>query len=135
MKAVSTSNEADIRDPTRGDSPASSLLDCHTAFQRIAKKCVHLVRSNRGAAIAADPDAIHTMRMELTRLRAAVLFFSPMVKDTAWAPIRNELRWLNAALYKAKALSLLGKGPSAPRLARAAQGPSDRRRYTPLGPI
>ena len=50
-----------------------SLLDCQTAFQTIAKECVHLIQSGRKSAIAADPEAIHAMRIELTRLRAAVL--------------------------------------------------------------
>jgi CHAD domain-containing protein len=40
--------------------------------------------------------------MELTRLRAVVLFFSPMVKDAGWPPIRKELGWLNSALGKAR---------------------------------
>jgi CHAD domain-containing protein len=101
MKGISTSIEDGIRGPAQPDDTASSLLDCQTAFQRIAKECVRLIQGNRRAAIASDPDAIHAMRMELTRLRAAVLFFS-MVKDSAWPPIRNEIRWLNAALGKAR---------------------------------
>jgi CHAD domain-containing protein len=53
-------------------------------------------------AIAADPEAIHTMRVELTRLRAAVLFFSPITDDVAWLGINQELRWLNSALGEAR---------------------------------
>jgi CHAD domain-containing protein len=68
----------------------------------IAKSCVHLTRNNRKAAIAADPDAIHKMRIELTRFRAAVLFFSPMTSDPEWPGIKKELRWLNSALGKAR---------------------------------
>jgi CHAD domain-containing protein len=103
MKATTASIEKRIRRrPQGGGSTAPSLPDCQAAFQRIARNCLHLMQSSRRAAIAADPDAIHAMRMELTRLRAAVLFFSPMVKDTAWASIRHELRWLNAALGEAR---------------------------------
>jgi CHAD domain-containing protein len=79
-----------------------SLPDCQAAFQRIAKRCAKLIRDQRKAVIAADPDAIHTMRIELTRLRAAVLFFSPMTDDDAWPGINKELRWLNSALGKAR---------------------------------
>jgi CHAD domain-containing protein len=82
--------------------PAPSPPDCQSAFQRIAKNCVHLIQRNRRSAIAADPEAIHAMRIELTRLRAAVLFFSPMVKNAAWLSIRKELSWLNSALGKAR---------------------------------
>ena len=83
-------------------SQAKPLLDCQIAFERIAKKCVYLIQSNRKLAVAGDPRAIHKMRMELTRLRAIVLFFYPVTKDIAWPPIRKELRWLNSALGKAR---------------------------------
>jgi CHAD domain-containing protein len=82
--------------------PSSAALDCQAAFQSIANSCVNLIRDHRKAAIAADPEAIHPMRIELTRLRAAVLFFSPMTKDGAWPGINKELRWLNSALGKAR---------------------------------
>ena len=42
------------------------------------------------------------MRIELTKLRAAVLFFSPMVDDAEWSRIDGNLRWLNSALGKAR---------------------------------
>ena len=42
------------------------------------------------------------MRIELTRLRAAVLFFVPMTDDDAWPQINEELQWLNSALGKAR---------------------------------
>ena len=86
--------------PLRGS--ALSAPDCQAAFQRIASSCVNLIQDHRKAAIAADPEAIHIMRMELTRLRAAVLFFSPMTDDDAWPKINKELRWLNSALGKAR---------------------------------
>ena len=81
---------------------APSALDCQTAFQSIAKRCVKLIEEHHEAAIAADPEAIHSMRIELTRLRAAVLFFSPMTDDDTWPGINKELRWLNSALGKAR---------------------------------
>jgi CHAD domain-containing protein len=90
MNKRSTSIAGRFRDPPVTDRTASPLLDSQTAFQRIAKKCVHLVQRNRQAAMAADPEVIHAMRIGLTRLRGEVLFFSPMVTDAAWPPIRNE---------------------------------------------
>jgi CHAD domain-containing protein len=38
------------------------------------------------------------MRIALTRLRTAILFFSPMVDDPERTRIRDELKWLNAQL-------------------------------------
>jgi CHAD domain-containing protein len=38
------------------------------------------------------------MRIALTRLRTAILFFSPMVDDPQRTRIRDELKWLNAQL-------------------------------------
>jgi CHAD domain-containing protein len=82
--------------------PSSAALDCQAAFQSIAKSCVNLIRDHRKAAIAAEPEAIDSMRIELTRLRAAVLFFSPMTEDGAWPGISKDLRWLNLAPGKAR---------------------------------
>jgi CHAD domain-containing protein len=67
-----------------------------------AQGCVHLIQNNRKAAAATDPEPIHIMRIELTRLRAAVLFFSPMTDDDDWSRIDKKLRWLNSALGKAR---------------------------------
>jgi len=38
------------------------------------------------------------MRIALTRLRTAILFFSPMVDDPERTQIKDELKWLNAQL-------------------------------------
>jgi CHAD domain-containing protein len=100
MKGIPVSAREDIRDAK--SQRQSAGLDCQATFQRIAKRCVQLIRRNRNRAIAADPDAIHTMRIELTRLRAAMLFFSPMTNDPAGSPLGKELRWLNSTLGKAR---------------------------------
>lgn len=100
MKGVPTSIRNDISGPIAPRQSAS--LDCQTAFRRIAKSCARLIQRNRKSAIAADPEAIHTMRIELTRLRAAVLFFAPMTNNIAVSPISREFRWLNAALGAAR---------------------------------
>jgi len=100
MNGVPTSIRDRISGPIASGGPAS--LDCQTAFQRIAKSCARLIQRNRKSAIAADPEAIHTMRIELTRLRAAALFFAPMTNGIAGSPIGKELRWLNAALGEAR---------------------------------
>ena len=86
--------------PAPPSNKSSSLLDCQTAFQQVATDCVRLVQRHRKAAIAGDPSAIHKMRIELTKLRAMVRFFSPMMNDEAWPRLKKELRWLNSNLER-----------------------------------
>jgi len=38
------------------------------------------------------------MRIALTRLRTAILLFSPMINDAGRARIKGELKWLNSQL-------------------------------------
>jgi CHAD domain-containing protein len=102
MKGAVPSIKGHTADPMSACESEPMLLDCQTVFQRISKDCVRLIQNSRKLAAAADPDAIHSMRIELTRLRAAILFFSPMTHDAAWPEIRKELRWLNLALGKAR---------------------------------
>lgn len=102
MNGVPTSVAGNIGRMEPLHASARSPLDCQTAFQRIAKSCIRLIRRNRKPAIAADAKAIHNMRIALTRFRAAVRFFSPMINAAANSPISTELRWLNAALGKAR---------------------------------
>jgi CHAD domain-containing protein len=42
------------------------------------------------------------MRIALTRLRAAISFFSPMVVDSGWNGLKPELKWLNTQLGAAR---------------------------------
>jgi CHAD domain-containing protein len=84
------------------EGSASRPLDRQHAFQHLAAGCSRGMKSSRDSALAGDPKAIHRMRIELTKLRAAVLFFSPMVDDAEWSRINDNLRWLNSALGKAR---------------------------------
>jgi CHAD domain-containing protein len=102
MKTIAPRVQGQAIEPAELLESAPSALDCQAAFQSIAKSCINLIQDHRQAAIAADPEAIHIMRMELTRLRAAVLFFSPMTDNDAWPGINKELRWLNSALGRAR---------------------------------
>lgn len=54
--------------------------------------------ANQQATSRGDPVALHQMRIALTHLRTAILFFSPMVADGTQARLRVELKWLNAHL-------------------------------------
>jgi CHAD domain-containing protein len=79
-----------------------TVPDCRTIFQRIAEGCVQVTRTNRDWAAAGDAEAIHVMRIEITRLRAAALFFMSATNDDAWQRIDRQLRWLNSTLGRAR---------------------------------
>jgi CHAD domain-containing protein len=102
MKMLAPPIDNHVVGPAPPSNESSSLLDCQTAFQQVATECVRLVQRNRKEAIAGDPTATHKMRIELTKLRAMVRFFSPMMKDEAWPRLKKELRWLNSSLGKAR---------------------------------
>lgn len=71
-------------------------------FRKIVKRSARAIEEGRKLAIADDTDAIHAMRIELTRVRAATAFFEDWIADAEWRAISNELTWLNAALGKAR---------------------------------
>ena len=75
---------------------------CATAFRRLATGCLAEISANQHAAGLGQVDAVHRMRVGITRLRAAVSFFAPMTTDKDWPQLKDELRWLNRALGSAR---------------------------------
>jgi CHAD domain-containing protein len=73
-------------------------MACDQAFRVIARHYLADLTANHEATRNGDPDALHQMRIALTHLRAAILFFSPMVADRQRKKIRQELKWLNSHL-------------------------------------
>jgi CHAD domain-containing protein len=73
-------------------------MACDTAFRVVARHYLVDLTTNHDATCAGDPAALHRMRIALTHLRTAILFFSPMVADTRRMRVRAELKWLNAHL-------------------------------------
>lgn len=102
MRTTALPNGYHNAPPVPVDSSMLPLPSCLPCFQRIASSCLQAIQSNRELAIAADPDAVHKMRIELTRLRAAALFFASAIDDAAWPGIDRQLRWLNSALGRAR---------------------------------
>jgi CHAD domain-containing protein len=88
----------------QGQRKAASTpeLDCATAFQKIAQDCVAKVRLHHSSACAGDAEAVHQIRVAITRLRAAVSFFAPITVDVEWRRLKKELAWLNASLGAAR---------------------------------
>ena len=73
-------------------------MACDTAFRIVARRYLSALNANHAATCNGDPDALHRMRVALTHLRTAILFFSPMVHDEVRDEVRDELKWLNSEL-------------------------------------
>ncbi len=76
----------------------NSAMACDTAFRIVARRHLDALSANQDATSKGDPTALHQMRVALTHLRTAILFFSPMVEDAVRDEIRDELKWLNGEL-------------------------------------
>ena len=101
--ATTTLRELDhATPPTANADSAQHIPDCLTPYRRIASNCWQAIESNREAAIAGNPEAVHRMRIELARLRAAARFFATIAGDAEQVNIDRQLRWLNSALGTAR---------------------------------
>jgi CHAD domain-containing protein len=60
------------------------------------KKQRDAVRAAEHGVRHGDPDAVHDMRVATRRLRSALRTFRPALRR--WQPLRDELKWLAAAL-------------------------------------
>lgn len=79
-----------------------AAMDCATAFQAVARKCLSRMQAQRAETIAGDAEALHQMRVAISRLRAAVAFFAPMTSDATWPKLKTELAWFYAMLGDAR---------------------------------
>src|SRR5262249_36021640 len=87
--------------PVQRPSPKPRLnaaMACDTAFRIVARRHLDALSANHEATCRGEPTALHQMRVALTHLRTAILFFSPMVEDAIRDEIRDELKWLNSEL-------------------------------------
>jgi CHAD domain-containing protein len=80
----------------------AAALDCATAFQKMALDFVAAIKAHHSSACAGDAEAVHQIRVAITRLRAAVAFFTPIVVDAEWLRLRKEIAWLNGPLGAAR---------------------------------
>src|SRR6478672_1375771 len=99
----STTGAASRAEPTQRQRPYPTLrlnptMACDTAFRVVARRCLENLTANHPATCRGEPGALHQMRIALTRLRTAIVFFSPMVDDSERTRIKNELKWLNTRL-------------------------------------
>src|SRR5215471_12059568 len=90
-----------VRTQPRPSAPKPRLnaaMACDTAFRIVARRHLDALGANQEATCNGDPMALHMMRVALTHLRTAIVFFSPMVDDPVQNEIRDELKWLNGEL-------------------------------------
>jgi CHAD domain-containing protein len=96
-----TPSRATSARPVQRPSPKPRLngaMACDTAFRIVARRHLDALSAYHEATCEGDSTALHQMRVALTHLRTAILFFSPMVEDAVRDEIRDELKWLNGEL-------------------------------------
>jgi CHAD domain-containing protein len=81
-------------------------MACDTVFRVVARRYLGDLTANHEATCSGDPAALHQMRIALTRLRTAILFFAPMIDDPMRMRIKRELKWLNGELGAARDLDV-----------------------------
>src|SRR6185503_4567996 len=64
--------------------------------------CVADIKAHHRGACAGEAEAVHQIRVAVTRLRAAVAFFAPIVVDAEWLRLKKEIAWLNGPLGAAR---------------------------------
>lgn len=94
-------------------SRLTATMTCQEAFRAIARGCLDDLVANQEAACGGDREALHQMRIALTRLRAARSFFSSFISSLEWSRLKSELKWLNKHLSRARDLDVaLNRLPS-----------------------
>jgi CHAD domain-containing protein len=76
----------------------NATMPCDTAFRVIAQRHLEGLKASYERTCNGDRAALHQMRIALTHLRAAILFFSPMLDDAIRDQVRDDLKWLNGEL-------------------------------------
>jgi CHAD domain-containing protein len=74
------------------------MMACDTAFRLVARRFLADLTANHDATCRGSATALHQMRIALTRLRAAISFFAPMIADPKRKQISAELKWLHRHL-------------------------------------
>jgi inorganic triphosphatase YgiF len=83
--------------------------DVQSAFQTIARACLHQLLANRPVMLDGKPEGLHQMRIALRRLRAAISLFSKMLFDPQTSALKAELKWITGELGPARELEVFLK--------------------------
>jgi CHAD domain-containing protein len=126
MKRSKRSAKERIFRPKRTRARLSGEMPCATVFRLVASACLEDVKAHHRGARNGDTDAVHQTRVALTRLRAAIAFFEPMVEDSEWTLLKSELKWLNGYLGATRDLDVAIANAPRERLFRTARVESQR---------
>jgi CHAD domain-containing protein len=106
-----------------GPVTLASDSNVQSAFQTIARACVHQLVANQPVMLDGDPEGLHQMRVALRRLRAAVSLFSDMLADSQTNALKAEFKWVTGELGPARELEVF--------LRRVVKPVADRRPHGP----
>ena len=84
----------------------TATMTCQEAFRAIARGCLDDLAANQPATCEGDREALHQMRIALTRLRATRSFFCFFIPFSEWSNVKGELKWLNKRLSQARDLDV-----------------------------
>jgi len=77
--------------------------NCGDAARRAFLRDAGAFRRFQTPAMKGDPEAVHQIRIAITRMRSAALFFSPpFINEQTWSVLDKEFGWINSALGKAR---------------------------------
>jgi inorganic triphosphatase YgiF len=96
--------------------------DAKSAFQIIARACLHQLLANRPVMLDGDAEGLHQMRVALRRLRAAISLFSKMLRDPQTNALKLELKWITGELGPARELEVFLKRVAKPLAQRKPHG-------------
>jgi inorganic triphosphatase YgiF len=88
--------------------------DVQSAFQIIARACLHQLLANQPVMLDGDPEGLHQIRVALRRLRAAISLFSDMLTDPQTNALKAELKWIAGELGPARELEVFLKRVAMP---------------------
>jgi triphosphatase len=77
-----------------------------TAFQSIARACLHQLCANAGPLRAGDAEGLHQARVSIRRLRTAISLFSAMLRGKQTDVIKRELKWLTGEFGPAREMDV-----------------------------
>jgi len=80
-----------IRQHARPALRLDADMTCEAAFRTIARHCLRDLTASQPAACRGDAEALHDMRIALTRMRAAMSFFSPMAADAKQSRLQHDM--------------------------------------------
>jgi CHAD domain-containing protein len=90
------------------ETPKAKKADvsCAKALQTVSRACLAAIKRHNPATRGGDAEALHNMRIALTRLRTALAFFAPVIDTAETARLKREAAWLNGKLGAARDLDV-----------------------------